>query len=75
MIQMKGDVVARILGSILVVAGWFLTLHTNVYIGSIVMTTGDCLALPWFIKSKAWDAVIMISFLSAVTVHKLLLRS
>ena len=68
----KYDVAARVLGSALVVIGWFLTLHTSVTIGAMVMTSGDLLAVPWFIKSKAWDAVIMISFLSAVTIHKLI---
>ena len=69
---MRYDVAARILGSALVVIGWFLTLHISVTIGAIMMTSGDLLAVPWFIKSKAWDAVIMISFLSAVTIHKLI---
>ena len=69
--QVKYDVVARILGSALVVLGWFLTLHVSVTMGAIIMTSGDLMAVPWFIKSKAWDAVVMISFLSAVTIHKL----
>ena len=72
MTQMKKyDVPLRVLGSLCVVIGWFLTLHVSVTIGAIVMTSGDLLAVPWFIKSKAWDAVIMISFLSVVTIHKL----
>ena len=67
---MKIDVAARILGSTLVVVGYFVTLHLNITLGAVMMTSGDLLAVPFFIREKSWDVVIMISFMTAVTVSK-----
>ena len=67
---MKYDVVARVLGSITVVLGYFVTLHVNVTIGAVMMTSGDLLAIPFFVRTKSWDVVVMVSFLSIVTASK-----
>ncbi len=69
---MKIDVAARILGSMMVIVGYVVALNLNITAGAVMMSTGDILAVPFFIKTKAWDAVIMISFLSVVTIHKLI---
>jgi hypothetical protein len=67
---MRTDVVARALGSVTVVLGYFVTLHVNVTIGAVMMTSGDILAIPFFIRTKSWDVVVMVSFLSVVTASK-----
>ena len=68
---MKCDVVLRIAGSVLVVLGWFVVLNMSATIGGAMSALGDCLAIPFFIRTKAWDVVIMICVLHIVTVHKL----
>ena len=68
--RLKGDESLRILGSLLIVVGWFVVLNTSVTIGSLISLTGDCLAIPYFVRTKAWDVVAMIGLLHSVTVHK-----
>ena len=67
----KIDVPLRIIGSALVVFAYFVLVHIDVKIGVALSLTGDVLALPFFIRTKAWDVVVMIGFLSFVSVSKL----
>ena len=53
----------RIVGSGLVVAAYFITLHLNVVTGIVVHLTAMTILVPCFIKSKGWDVVIMMTFL------------
>ena len=71
MIRSKIDIPLRILGSILVIVGWFVMIHIDVTIGAGLSLLGDCLALPYFMRTRAWDVVVMIVFLHSVTIHKL----
>lgn len=66
------DVLARILGSVTVVVGYFVVLHVSPVVGALMMTAGDLLAIPFFIRTKSWDVVAMVSFMTAVTVSKVL---
>ena len=68
---LKTDETFRILGSALVVLGWFVVLNVSSTIGGAMSALGDCLAVPYFIRTRAWDVVIMIGILHVVTVHKL----
>ena len=53
----------RILGSGLVIAAYFITLHLDVVTGVVVHLTAISISMPYFVKSKAWDVVVMFSFL------------
>lgn len=66
------DVVARIVGSTLVVVAYFFILHVNMTLGVMMSVVGDAVSLPYFIKTKSWDVVIMISFLTSISLSKLL---
>ena len=68
---MKLDVTGRILGSVLVIVGYFVVLNVNVTVGVVTNLVADALSLPFFIRTKAWDVVIMISFLAVVSISKL----
>ena len=68
---MKLDVTGRILGSALVIVGYFVVLNVDVTVGVITNLIGDSISLPFFIRTKAWDVVVMISFLAIVSVSKL----
>ena len=68
---MRPDVVMRILGSALVILGWAVVLNVSATIGGAMSAFGDSLAIPFFVRTKAWDVVIMICVLHIVTIHKL----
>jgi len=61
----------RILGSIMVITAYFIILHVNVTIGVIVNLTADIISIPYFVKTKSWDVVIMLTFIIAIGISKL----
>jgi len=71
MTRSRIDIPLRILGSLLVVSAYYVIVHIDVSIGVGLSLTGDLLALPFFIRTRAWDVVAMIGFLSIVSVSKL----
>ena len=66
----KIDVPLRVIGSLLVVFAYFVILYMDVRVGVGLSLTGDALALPFFIRTRAWDVVFMIGILSCVSVSK-----
>ena len=62
----------RIIGSGLVIAAYFITLHLDVVTGVIIHLTAMTISVPYFIKSKAWDVVIMMSFLMTIGAGRLI---
>ena len=62
----------RTIGSALVIAAYFITLYLDVVIGVIIHLTAMSISVPYFIKSKAWDVVIMMSFLMTIGTGKLI---
>ena len=69
---MRYDVPLRVVGSFLVVFAYFVLVHIDVTAGVSLSLTGDLLALPYFVRTKAWDVVGMISVLAFVSISKLL---
>ena len=61
----------RILGSIMVITAYFIILHVNVTIGVIVNLTADIISIPYFVKTKSWDVVMMLAFIIAIGISKL----
>jgi|TARA_A100001515_G_scaffold17247_1_gene12421 hypothetical protein len=66
------DVTARIMGSFLVVGAYFVVLHVNTTIGVALHFIGDIISIPYFIRTKSWDVVIMLTFLLFISASKLL---
>ena len=62
----------RVIGSGLVIAAYFITLHLDVVTGVILHLTAMSISVPYFIKSKAWDVVIMMSFLMTIGTGRLI---
>ena len=62
----------RVIGSGLVIASYFITLHLDVVTGVILHLTAISISVPYFIKSKAWDVVIMMSFLMTIGTGRLI---
>ena len=65
------DIPARVLGSILVVSAYFVILHVNIMAGVVMNLIADCISIPYFIRTKSWDVVIMLAFLLAISSSKL----
>ena len=62
----------RIVGSGLVISAYFITLHLDVVTGVIVHLVAMSISVPYFIKSKAWDVVIMMAFLITIGAGRLI---
>ena len=67
----KVDVPMRITGSILVITAYFVVLHINITLG-VMHFVADMISVPYFIRTKSWDVVIMLMFLLAISFSKLL---
>ncbi len=62
----------RITGSILVITAYFVVLHINITLGVLLHFVADMISVPYFIRTKSWDVVIMLGFLLVISFSKLL---
>ena len=69
---MKMFAAMRIVGSIMVISAYFVVLHVNLTTGVIMNVIADTISIPYFVKTKSWDIVIMLGFLLAISFSKLL---
>ena len=69
---MKTLTTMRVVGSIMVIAAYFVVLHVNLTTGVVMNVIADTISIPYFIKTKSWDIVIMLGFLLAISFSKLL---
>ena len=65
----------RVVGSGLVIAAYFITLHLDVVTGVVVHLVAMSISVPYFIKSKAWDVVIMMTFLMTIGAGRLIMAA
>ena len=63
----------RIIGSISVIVAYFIILHVSSFWGVTLHFIADLITIPYFVRTKAWDLVIMLTFLLSISVSKLLL--
>ena len=66
------DICMRIVGSGLVIIAYFIVIHVDVMIGVTTHFIADLISIPYFIRTKSWDVVIMLTFLLAISLSKLL---
>ena len=69
---MKTLTAMRVVGSIMVISAYFVVLHVNLTIGVVMNVIADTISIPYFVKTKSWDIVIMLGFLLAISFSKLL---
>ena len=69
---MKTLTAMRVVGSIMVIAAYFVVLHVNLTTGVVMNVIADTISIPYFVKTKSWDIVIMLGFLLAISFSKLL---
>lgn len=65
-------VLARRVGNLSIVVGYFVLLNVDVTTGVYIRLFANTLILPWAIRSKLWDVVILLSFLMCIEIHKLI---
>ena len=69
---MKTLTTMSIVGSITVIAAYFVVLHVNLTAGVVMNVIADTISIPYFVKTKSWDIVAMLGFLLAISFSKLL---
>ena len=70
--MIKLDSLSRVIGSILIVISYFIVLHVSTTIGAAMYLVSNFLSIPYFIRTKGWDVVIMLSFLIVIGIGKLI---
>tara|TARA_R100000734_G_C3210766_1_gene25986 strand:- start:94 stop:306 length:213 start_codon:yes stop_codon:yes gene_type:complete len=68
---MKTLTTMRVVGSIMVIAAYFVVLHVNLTTGVVMNVIADTISIPYFVKTKSWDIVIMLGFLLVISFSKL----
>ena len=68
----SADVTMRVIGSVCVILAYFTILHVSTTFGVVLNMVGDTISLPYFIRTKSWDVVIMMVFLLTISVSALL---
>ena len=70
---MQIDTQGRIIGSFLIVSAYFMVLHVSATIGAAMHLLANVISIPFFIRTKAHDVVLMLSFLIVISLSKLML--
>ncbi len=66
------DIIMRIVGSGLVIIAYFIVLHVDVMLGVATHFIADLISIPYFVRTKSWDVVVMLTFLLVISLSKLL---
>ena len=69
---MQIDTTGRIIGSFLIVSAYFIVLHVSATVGAAMHLLANVISIPFFIRTKAHDVVIMLSFLIIISLSKLI---
>tara|TARA_R100000008_G_scaffold43719_1_gene25344 strand:- start:630 stop:851 length:222 start_codon:yes stop_codon:yes gene_type:complete len=62
----------RLLGSILLIIGYFLVLYVDVKFGCTARLFGNLLVLPFSINCKAYDIACVSSFFAVIDITKII---
>ena len=67
------DTTGRIIGSFLIVTAYFIVLHVSATVGAAMHLLANVISIPFFIRTKAHDVVLMLSFLIIISLSKLII--
>ena len=70
--MMQIDTQGRIIGSFLIVTAYFMILHVSATVGAAMHLIANVISIPFFIRTKAHDVVLMLSFLIIISLSKLI---
>ena len=71
--MIKLDTTGRIIGSFLIVTAYFIVLHVSATIGAAMHLLANVISIPFFIRTKGWDVVLMLSFLIIISLSKIII--
>jgi hypothetical protein len=66
-------IVLRYIGSITVIIGYFILLNYDVLTGVSLRLIANSITLPWAIKYRVWDLIVILVFFSAIDLHQLII--
>ena len=55
----------------MIIAAYFVVLHVSVFYGAIMHFVADTICMPFYIKHKQFDVVIMLCFLATIAISKI----
>ena len=70
--SIKIDTWGRIIGSVLIVLSYFVVLRVSTTVGAMMYLMSNIISIPYFVRTKGWDVVIMMTFLIVISLSKLL---
>ena len=70
---MQLDTQGRIIGSFLIVTAYFIVLHVSATVGAAMHLIANVISIPFFIRTKGWDVVLMLSFLIIISLSKIII--
>ena len=56
----------------LVIFGYFVLMNVDLTTGIIIRLLSASLVLPWMIQNKIWDGTTVISLMTSIDIHKLI---
>ena len=71
--MIKLDTTGRIIGSFLIVSAYFIVLHVSATVGAAMHLIANVISIPFFIRTKGWDVVLMLSFLIIISLSKIII--
>ena len=71
--MIKLDTTGRIIGSFLIVSAYFIVLHVSATVGAAMHLLANVISIPFFIRTKAHDVVLMLSFLIVISLTKIII--
>jgi hypothetical protein len=66
------DTLLRIFGSSLTVYGYYMVLFQDVWTGVLVSLVGNLLSIPWFVRTRCWDVVLLLGITTSIEMTRLL---
>jgi|694.fasta_scaffold14405_37 hypothetical protein len=63
---------ARVISSVLVITAYYITMYHDTVIGAKIYMVANSLAIPYMVKARCWDVVVLLAFLIIVGLPKVL---
>ena len=68
--QLSADVLMRIFGSLSMIIGYFILLYVDVKLGVSIRFFSNIFMIPFAVKIKTWDIVVLESFFAVIDLSK-----
>ena len=69
---MKTYNLLRWIGNVSLLIGHFILIYVSVPIGLVICLSSNVMLMPWSVKEKYWDVLVLLSFFSVIEGSKLI---